>query len=162
LAPIFHCLATPAPWTAGPVPLMLSYTRLFLSRRPSRASPLRWLLALPTHAGAPPAQTHRHARKYLTLEIGIDGLLVTRALLLEPAPLAPGSTPDSYVPSTGRDSRTGQLAPALPDRTGRLVESYPCKYNVRNRLCRSRKMELHPMSAANSARATSYRWRVPS
>ncbi len=72
----FHCLATPAPWTAGPVPaesfvshvsnaqlqaaIPQSHQRraaIPQSRRRRGASPPRRLLALPTHAGAP-APTH--------------------------------------------------------------------------------------------------------
>ncbi len=42
--------------------------------------------------------------------LGIDGLLVTGSLLFEPAPLAPCSTPDSYVPCSGRDRSSDQVS----------------------------------------------------
>ena len=69
----FHCLATPAPWTAWPVPAesFVSHVpdaqlqaAIPQSRRRRRASPPRRLLALPTHAAAPPAKTHASTRPW--------------------------------------------------------------------------------------------------
>jgi hypothetical protein len=42
------------------------------------------------------------SRRTQVLDLAINGLLVAHALLIEPAPLAPGLTPDSFALFPGR------------------------------------------------------------